>query len=194
MRINDVASAIKSRIPMKDVLDFYCLDTKRNFMPCPFHAEKTPSLRVYKNGWYCFGCHSGGSVIDFVMKKENCSFSTAVSAIDHTFNLGLLENHDPRNDDRIVYTWLIDDLADIFLKEVKLVEGDIERSIISKLRLVQDIEGKAVPERTTGEWSELYQLLEEMKYLEYKKELCGEIRREIIEWKNHYRCLSFPVR
>lgn len=34
---------------------------------CPFHEDRTPSLHVYEQpgqGWYCFGCGRGGSVMD----------------------------------------------------------------------------------------------------------------------------------
>ena len=34
---------------------------------CPFHQDRTPSLRLYQDparGWYCFGCRRGGSVYD----------------------------------------------------------------------------------------------------------------------------------
>jgi len=34
---------------------------------CPFHTDRTPSLHVYQEpsrGWYCYGCHRGGSVYD----------------------------------------------------------------------------------------------------------------------------------
>jgi len=32
---------------------------------CPFHGEKTPSLKFYEGdrGWTCFGCHKGGDAI-----------------------------------------------------------------------------------------------------------------------------------
>lgn len=47
---------------------------------CPFHEEKTPSLKIYpkKNFFICFGCGARGSPITFVMKYENCSFKEAV--------------------------------------------------------------------------------------------------------------------
>ncbi len=43
---------------------------------CPFHAEKTPSFTVTpeKQIFYCFGCHTGGNVFVFLMKKENWTF------------------------------------------------------------------------------------------------------------------------
>ena len=36
------------------------------YMCCPFHEERTASLKAYPNGsWYCYGCHQGGSIFDF---------------------------------------------------------------------------------------------------------------------------------
>ena len=35
---------------------------------CPFHDDGTPSLHVFdepERGWFCFGCHRGGSIYDF---------------------------------------------------------------------------------------------------------------------------------
>ncbi|MEA1911805.1 MAG: CHC2 zinc finger domain-containing protein, partial [Spirochaetota bacterium] len=46
---------------------------------CPFHNEKTPSFTVTedKNMFYCFGCHKGGNIFDFLMEVENLSFFEA---------------------------------------------------------------------------------------------------------------------
>lgn len=39
------------------------------YMACPFHEERTASLKAYPNGsWYCYGCHQGGSIFDFAGK------------------------------------------------------------------------------------------------------------------------------
>lgn len=47
---------------------------------CPFHGEKTASFSVTpdKQMYYCFGCHAGGGVIQFVMEAEKLSFVEAV--------------------------------------------------------------------------------------------------------------------
>ena len=44
---------------------------------CPFHREKTPSFHISsdKQLFYCFGCGTGGNVIDFIMKIENLDFT-----------------------------------------------------------------------------------------------------------------------
>ena len=50
---------------------------------CPLHQEKTASFTWYKdtNSWYCFGCKRGGSVIDLVMKQENCDAKEAIEKL-----------------------------------------------------------------------------------------------------------------
>ncbi|HEY7913605.1 MAG TPA: DNA primase [Blastocatellia bacterium] len=50
---------------------------------CPFHSEKTPSFNVHpgKGLFKCFGCGAGGSVFDFVMRIEGCSFPEAVRTV-----------------------------------------------------------------------------------------------------------------
>ena len=48
---------------------------------CPFHKEKTPSFHVTpaKNLFNCLGCHVGGSVIDFIMRRDGLTKSQAVA-------------------------------------------------------------------------------------------------------------------
>lgn len=65
---------------------------RAGFVRCPFHrGDHTASLKVYpgNRGWYCFGCHRGGTVIDFVMQLFNLSPTQAVVRLDADFRLGL---------------------------------------------------------------------------------------------------------
>src|SRR5712691_5840454 len=50
---------------------------------CPFHKEKTPSFSVSpaKEIFYCFGCHKGGSVFNFVMEMERVTFPDAIRIV-----------------------------------------------------------------------------------------------------------------
>src|SRR5579883_1985378 len=50
---------------------------------CPFHSEKTPSFTVHrdKQFFYCFGCHAGGDVFNFVMLAEKVPFPEAVEIV-----------------------------------------------------------------------------------------------------------------
>lgn len=52
---------------------------------CMFHADSTPSMVVNLNRgrWLfcCFGCGVNGSVIDFVMLRDNVDFKTALGSL-----------------------------------------------------------------------------------------------------------------
>jgi DNA primase len=67
------------------VQDYVTLKKKgANWMACcPFHKEKTPSFSVSptKEIFYCFGCHKGGSVFNFVMEMERVSFPEAIKIV-----------------------------------------------------------------------------------------------------------------
>ena len=71
---------IIARVVFLDILDYYKIEygpcasgefTHRMRCPLPIHAngeERTPSCYVSEtqNKFYCFGCNSGGNIIDFV--------------------------------------------------------------------------------------------------------------------------------
>jgi DNA primase len=79
-------SEIKERLTLARVLQHYGLKPDKHLrLHCPFHDDKTPSLQVYykTHTAYCFSSHCpthGKSldVIDFVMRKENCTKHEAI--------------------------------------------------------------------------------------------------------------------
>lgn len=89
----ELARRIKEDLPAERVFTFYGYPPDRNgFVLCPFHNEKTPSLKLFTGdnpGWHCFGCGEGGSVIDFVMKLFDLTFPQAVLRLCTDFGLGL---------------------------------------------------------------------------------------------------------
>lgn len=58
---------------------------------CPFHDEKTPSFQVSvtKGLYYCFGCHVGGDLVDFLRRKENLSFVEAIQNLADRYGVQL---------------------------------------------------------------------------------------------------------
>ncbi|UWG96835.1 DNA primase [Dehalobacter sp. DCM] len=60
---------------------------------CPFHSEKTPSFNVNpeRQMYYCFGCHAGGNVFSFLMKKESLTFVEALRKVAHRVGMELPE-------------------------------------------------------------------------------------------------------
>lgn len=80
--------AIKAAVTMEAVLEDYSIMPRRGWAICPLHADRHPSLKVYKDGYYCFACGSGGDVITFVARMENVSNAQAAALIMARHGLG----------------------------------------------------------------------------------------------------------
>lgn len=88
---NDIVSVVSEYVPLNK-------KGRRFWACCPFHHEKTPSFSVSpdRNIYYCFGCHAGGSVIQFVMEAEKLTY---VEAVKHLARRVGMELPDEVNDD-----------------------------------------------------------------------------------------------
>ncbi len=86
-----------ARNPIDEVVGQY-VQLKRSganyFGLCPFHGEKTASFSVAPNKqmYYCFGCHKGGGVINFIMEIEGLSYPDAVRFLAKRVNLEVPED------------------------------------------------------------------------------------------------------
>ena len=78
---------IKRNHPMPEVVRQYGIEINRaGFCRCPFHSERTASMKIYAQSFYCFGCGAGGDVIDFVRLYERCDFKTAFRMLGGEFD------------------------------------------------------------------------------------------------------------
>jgi DNA primase len=75
---------IKKSLSIRKVLHHYKLrPDKNNMIRCPFHNDKTPSMKIYPDTdtWTCFSsnCKAGsGDTIEFIQKKENLTKHQAI--------------------------------------------------------------------------------------------------------------------
>lgn len=87
----DYAGIIKERIHTREFLEAHGFKVGRGgMMCCPIHGEKTPSMKVYddiRRGWYCFGCHRGGDVIDLAKVLWGVGFKDAMRRLNDDFSL-----------------------------------------------------------------------------------------------------------
>jgi DNA primase len=78
----EITDEIRRRVSILDVVSSH-VTLKRSGRSykglCPFHSEKTPSFTVDpdRGFFYCFGCHAGGDVFDFVMRMDALTFAQA---------------------------------------------------------------------------------------------------------------------
>lgn len=70
---------VKRLVSMADLVG----NKKRIQCPVPSHEDKKPSCDVdhVKNLWHCKGCDKGGSVIDYVMVKDNLDKGQAIKQL-----------------------------------------------------------------------------------------------------------------
>lgn len=57
------------------------IKSTRGMAKCPFHNDKTPSMDIRKNFYFCYGCGAHGNSIDMVMKTQNLSFKEAIQRL-----------------------------------------------------------------------------------------------------------------
>ena len=84
----DLFTQVKMAVSVKEAADYYGLEVKRGSMACcPFHADRTPSMKLNEDYFYCFGCGAHGDVIDLVAKLFNLSSYDAAKKLAHDFGI-----------------------------------------------------------------------------------------------------------
>lgn len=89
--MTDAFRTVREAVSARQAAEAYGFrPNKAGFVRCPFHAERTASLKLYPDGgFHCFGCGAGGSSIDFVMKLFNLDAMGATRKLNEDFGLGL---------------------------------------------------------------------------------------------------------
>ncbi|MDR0325016.1 MAG: hypothetical protein LBI19_02835 [Oscillospiraceae bacterium] len=91
--MTDIFTEIRTRVPLAKVFALYGLHPNRaRYIGCPFHAEKTGSLKVYADHWFCFGCHAKGDAVTLVSRMDGLSPIDAARKLDRAFSLGLFSD------------------------------------------------------------------------------------------------------
>ena len=84
----DLFTQVKMAVSVKEAAEYYGLEVKRGSMVCcPFHNDRTPSMKLNEDYFYCFGCGATGDVIDLVAKLFNLSSYDAAKKLRMTLGL-----------------------------------------------------------------------------------------------------------
>jgi len=60
----DLFTQIKMAVSVKEAAEYYGLEVNRgNMVCCPFHNDRTPSMKLNEEYFYCFGCGAHGDVV-----------------------------------------------------------------------------------------------------------------------------------
>ena len=78
--------SVKAAVTVRQAVEHYGLEVNRgNMVCCPFHNDRTPSMKLNEDYFYCFGCGATGDVIDLVAKLFNLSNYDAAKKLAYDF-------------------------------------------------------------------------------------------------------------
>ena len=79
---------VKAAVTPRMAAERYGLPIQQGSMVCcPFHADRTPSMKLNEDYFYCFGCGATGDVIDFVARLFNLSNYGAAQKLAYDFGI-----------------------------------------------------------------------------------------------------------
>lgn len=182
----DAVQTIKDRLMMRDILKHYGYEPNRaKFICCPFHNEKTPSMKVFEKDYHCFGCGANGDVISFVQQLFNLSFPDALKKIDLEFGLNLYGDHTFEELRRSHYQQKKIQ-AERERKKREKEQADNEYwAVFDEWKRLDDNKRNYALKTLDEEWHPLFvEALQKLAYQEYLLD-CAEIRRRECGWTNN---------
>ena len=83
-----IYETVKAAVTVRQAAEHYGLEVNRNGMTCcPFHKDRHPSMKLYDDHFYCFGCGVAGDVIDFTARFFGISPFEAVKKLAADFGI-----------------------------------------------------------------------------------------------------------
>ena len=80
--------AVKAAVTPRMAAERYGLPVRQgNMTCCPFHDDRTPSMKLNEAYFYCFGCGTSGDVIEFTSKLFGISALDAAKKLAADFGI-----------------------------------------------------------------------------------------------------------
>ena len=80
--------AVKAAVTPRMAAERYGLPVKQGSMTCcPFHDDRTPSMKLNEEYFYCFGCGASGDVIDLAARLFGLSGYDAAKKLAADFGI-----------------------------------------------------------------------------------------------------------
>lgn len=142
-----IFDTLKARVTVLQAAAHYGVKIGRNGMcRCPFHSDKTPSMKINKTYFYCFGSHSTGDVIDFTARLFNLSPLEAARKLASDFGI------DP-NTPAFAAVALPRIRQEESLRER---EGHCDSTLIEYERLLKNRQRRFSPVHPSDEWDDRF--------------------------------------
>jgi DNA primase len=160
----DLVRKIKDSLDIVDLIGSYIELKQRgaNYLAlCPFHAEKTPSFSVNRQGqfFHCFGCKKSGDVFDFVMAMEGISFGEALKQLGERCGIQVLRvpqgKHGKKSTDKRVLFKILESATLWFQSCLKHACGSTARQYLSRRQIDDELCSQFKIGYATESWDDL---------------------------------------
>ena len=88
----NIFEEVKAAVDINTAAEYYGLNVRKDTALCPFHNEKTASMKLYHDHFYCFGCEEHRDVIKLTGKLLGLSPIDSAKRLATDFNV--LINYD----------------------------------------------------------------------------------------------------
>ena len=184
MRLN-VFQIVKENVTARQAAEMYGLKVNRGELArCPFHNDKTPSMKVDER-YYCFGCRETGDAVDLTAKLLGLGKRDAALQIAKDFALIVGDKPDRKRSSRPPLPKLTDDPQ----KEAEGWIGKAIRILIDYHWLLKEWEERFAPQSMDDEdWHPLFcEALNQKDRVDYLlDELMTCSKTEFIDMRKFY--------
>ena len=86
--MSSIFEAVRAQVPVRAAAEKYGLEVNDSGMArCPFHNDRTPSMKLYPDHFYCFGCGKSGDVVDLAAELLCIPSYDAAQALADAFGV-----------------------------------------------------------------------------------------------------------
>ena len=96
----NIFEEVKAAVDINTAAEYYGLNVRKDTDLCPFHNEKTGSLKLYHDHFYCFGCGEHGDVIKLTGKLLGLSPIDSAGRLASDFNVIIHDDFKPKGHTR----------------------------------------------------------------------------------------------
>jgi len=147
---------------------------------CPFHQEKTPSFSVNrdKQMYYCFGCHAGGNIFSFIMKKDGLEFKEALEILAAKAGIEINRLQDRKVIDKRKQIIAVNNAAAQYYQEILASEqGYAAREYLNKRGITKETINTFKLGYALDEWNKMEEYLLKKGFSADIVKLSGLIKR-----------------
>lgn len=83
----DIFGEVKATVSVPSAAEYYGVEVRNGMTVCIFHNDRTPSMKLYDDHFYCFSCAEHGDVVNFTAKLFGLSQYEAAKKLCSDFGI-----------------------------------------------------------------------------------------------------------